>query len=99
LRAIGYQLSAIDYSRPCRLAVSTMTDFLLRHTLPLEIRGYPTNFGPTDEEGISVLLWERVPEFGGRVFRVVTLDDGETVHNAFPDRRFVVRENGREQSE
>jgi hypothetical protein len=28
---------------------------LLRHTLPLEIRGYPTNFGPTDEEGISVL--------------------------------------------
>ena len=28
---------------------------LLRHTLPLEIRGYPTNFGPTDEEGVSVL--------------------------------------------
>ena len=27
----------------------------LRHTLPLEIWGYPTNFGPTDEEGTSVL--------------------------------------------
>src|SRR3712207_4815329 len=27
----------------------------LRHTLPREIRGYPTNFGPTDEEGTSVL--------------------------------------------
>ena len=27
----------------------------LRHTLPREIRGYPTNFGPTDEAGISVL--------------------------------------------
>ena len=28
----------------------------LRHTLPLEIWGYPTNFGPTDEAGISSLL-------------------------------------------
>jgi hypothetical protein len=27
----------------------------LRHTLPREIRGYPTNFSPTDEAGISVL--------------------------------------------
>src|SRR3954453_3103490 len=27
----------------------------LRQTLPREIRGYPTNFGPTDEAGISVL--------------------------------------------
>jgi hypothetical protein len=31
-----------------------------------------------------------VDEFGGRIFRVVTLDDGETVHNAFPDRRFRI---------
>lgn len=29
-----------------------------------------------------------VPELGGRVLRVVTLADGETVHNAFPDRDF-----------
>ena len=28
---------------------------MLRHTLPLEIREYPTNFGPTDEDGVSVL--------------------------------------------
>jgi hypothetical protein len=27
----------------------------LRQTLPRQIRGYPTNFGPTDEAGISVL--------------------------------------------
>src|SRR5687767_7737914 len=27
----------------------------LRHTLPREIRGYPTNFGPKDEAGVSVL--------------------------------------------
>jgi hypothetical protein len=38
-----------------------------------------------------------VPEFDGRIFRVVTLEDGETVHNAFPDRDFVIRDNGREQ--
>ena len=44
-----------------------------------------------------IRFWGRVPEFGGRVFRVVTLSDGETVHNAFPDRGYVVRDNGREQ--
>ena len=33
-------------------------------------------------------FWGIVPELGGRVLRVVTLEDGETVHNAFPDRDF-----------
>lgn len=32
--------------------------------------------------------WGRVPEAGNRVLRVVLLADGETVHNAFFDRRF-----------
>ncbi len=32
--------------------------------------------------------WAEVPEEGGRVLRVVLLDDGETVHNAFFDRGF-----------
>jgi hypothetical protein len=32
--------------------------------------------------------WGVVPELGARVLRVVTLEDGETVHNAFPDRDF-----------
>ena len=31
--------------------------------------------------------WVHVPELG-RVLRVVTLPDGVTLHNAFPDRRF-----------
>ena len=31
--------------------------------------------------------WGYVPELG-RYLRVVTLADGETVHNAFPDRDF-----------
>jgi hypothetical protein len=32
--------------------------------------------------------WGMVPELGGRALRVVTLEDGETIHNAFPDRDF-----------
>lgn len=36
-----------------------------------------------------IRFWGTIPEFGGRILRVVTLADGETVHNAFPDRNFV----------
>ena len=32
--------------------------------------------------------WKRVAEAGGRYLRVVLLEDGETVRNAFFDRRF-----------
>lgn len=32
--------------------------------------------------------WGNVPEAEHRVLRVVLLADGETVHNAFFDRRF-----------
>jgi hypothetical protein len=38
-----------------------------------------------------IRFWGRIPEFEGRVLRVVTLADGETVHNAFPDRDFKAR--------
>ena len=32
--------------------------------------------------------WARIEEAGGKYLRVVLLPDGETVHNAFFDRRF-----------
>jgi hypothetical protein len=32
--------------------------------------------------------WTAIDEADGRMLRVVTLDDGETVHNAFFDRSF-----------
>lgn len=32
--------------------------------------------------------WIRVPEMENRYLRVILLEDGETVHNAFFDRRF-----------
>jgi hypothetical protein len=34
--------------------------------------------------------WGVIPELGRRVLRVVTLEDGETIHNAFLDRDFVL---------
>ena len=33
--------------------------------------------------------WVCIPEAGNRYLRVVLLPDGETVHNAFFDRRFT----------
>ena len=33
--------------------------------------------------------WVKTEELAGRHLRVVLLPDGETVHNAFFDRRFV----------
>ncbi len=33
-------------------------------------------------------FWGEIKELGGRVLRVITLDDKKTIHNAFPDRRF-----------
>jgi DNA-binding transcriptional regulator of glucitol operon len=33
--------------------------------------------------------WKRIPEMDNRALRVILLDDGETIHNAFFDRRFT----------
>ena len=33
--------------------------------------------------------WAPIAEMGGRYLRVILLSDGETVHNAFFDRRFT----------
>jgi hypothetical protein len=35
-----------------------------------------------------IRLWARIPQAGGRYLRVVLLEDRETIHNAFFDRRF-----------
>lgn len=33
-------------------------------------------------------FWGKVDEYYGKIFRVITLEDKKTIHNAFPDRRF-----------
>ena len=38
-------------------------------------------------ENGRIRYWDYIPELG-KYLRVVTLEDGETVHNAFPDRNF-----------
>jgi len=35
-----------------------------------------------------IQFWGAVRELDGRILRVVTLEDGATIHNAFPDRSF-----------
>ncbi|CAL1240212.1 Putative integron protein cassette protein [Candidatus Methylocalor cossyra] len=49
----------------------------LRHPVRREVQ---------PEDG-RIRYWVFVPELGKHL-RVVTLDDGVTLHNAFPDRRF-----------
>ena len=43
-----------------------------------------------------IRFWGAVPELEGRILRVVTLEDGETIHNAFPDRNFRLTEGEKE---
>ena len=35
-----------------------------------------------------IRLWGKIEQAGGRFLRVVVLEDGETVHNAFFDRSY-----------
>lgn len=42
------------------------------------------------QENNRYRFWGKVPEFENRIFRIVTLDDRLTIHNAFPDRRFKI---------
>ena len=39
-----------------------------------------------------ISYWGNIEEADGRALRVITLDDGETVHNAFFDRNFYKRQ-------
>ena len=40
------------------------------------------------QEGNRYRFWARIEELGGKVLRVVTLEDRVTIHNAFLDRGF-----------
>jgi len=39
-------------------------------------------------DGSRSRRWIEIPEMENRYLRVILLEDGETVHNAFFDRRF-----------
>ncbi|WP_189571411.1 hypothetical protein [Marinobacter zhanjiangensis] len=40
------------------------------------------------QEDGRIRLWRAIPQAQSRYLRVILLEDGETVHNAFFDRRF-----------
>ena len=44
-----------------------------------------------------IVLWGNIAEAEGRALRVVLLEDGETVHNAFFDRNFLKRQQSGEE--
>jgi len=41
-----------------------------------------------EQEGNRFQFWGRVKEFDNKIFRVITLSDKITIHNALPDRGF-----------
>lgn len=40
------------------------------------------------QENNRFRFWGKIEELGGKILRVVTLEDKITIHNAFLDRRF-----------
>lgn len=40
------------------------------------------------QSGGRIRFWDKIEELGGKYLRVVTLEDGVTIHNAFLDRGF-----------
>lgn len=40
------------------------------------------------QEDGRIRVWIEIPQLPGKYLRVITLGDGVTIHNAFPDRRF-----------
>lgn len=50
---------------------------------PVKVEKQPNN---------RLSYWSNIEEAEGRTLRVITLEDGETVHNAFFDRNFYKRQ-------
>ncbi len=66
-------------SRPDRVVIR---DEWLKRAIAAPIREV------VQEDG-RIRRWVSIPEMENRYLRVILLPDGETVHNAFFDRRFV----------
>ena len=64
-----------------RLDRKMITDEWVQRTVSKPIR-------EAIQSDLRIQRWARVPEMENRVLRVILLPDGETVHNAFFDRRF-----------
>ena len=65
-------------TRPDRVKI---TDVWIQRAIIVPVRAIAQQDG-------RVRLWTLIPEMENRYLRVILLEDGETVHNAFFDRRF-----------
>ena len=74
MKTTSYFVGSVMVRRPYLQAA--WIKFVLRHPIRTE----------TQENG-RIRHWAYIPELG-KYLRVVTEPDGETVHNAFPDRGF-----------
>jgi hypothetical protein len=50
--------------------------------------GHPASLAGRAASRRAARRWARIPEMDHRTLRVILLEDGETVHNAFFDREF-----------
>ena len=97
---VGRHLRAMTEDRLlCRLVIAearTMDDYfeseVLRKRPYLKrewcIRVVQQPIKKEQQEHNRIRFWGEVEELEGRILRVITLSDGKTIHNAFPDRGF-----------
>jgi hypothetical protein len=68
-------------------AIRSRPDRLLIKDTWIELAVREPEYEEIQADG-RIRRWARIPEMNNRYLRVILLSDGETVHNAFFDRRF-----------
>lgn len=92
---MGYDTSMLCYNhRMARFATTAYFDFVSTRPDRAFIRDEWIQaviddplYEEVEDDG-RIRRWGAIDELDGRYSRVVLLEDGETVHNAFLDRRF-----------
>lgn len=79
MKATWYYRNVVELKRP--YLTDVLCEEVMTHAVRIEMETIPE----TGEQRIR--YWAFAPELQ-KFVRVVTLIDGETVHNAFPDRSF-----------
>ena len=91
LHQAGYQVLGIDISEAMIAIAKTrapMVEFRIESFFTADIAS-PLRTCTQPNGRIS--YWAVIPEYGDRVLRVITLEDGKTLHNAYFDRNFRSR--------
>jgi hypothetical protein len=82
-RENGMPFPSTEYFRYTRLRPDRV---LIRDEWIQQAIDYPVR--EVNQSDGRIRRWAKIEEADGRFLRVVLLEDGETVHNAFFDRRF-----------